>query len=261
MPPSATTALNTSIGAGNLLVDGTDIGATSGNGVMRVTQTKPAVPVNGIVSPLLGMDYVESEVAELEVGLLEITATILGLLVPGTTSAVGTLAATGGGWTTTLAAATVLGQQTGIKVTAITSMAVGQYVNFGAGTAVRQITRVGTAGAGGTGIDVSDPLSAAFPNGAAVAQFQSDGGTTYTSNAQVSRRIPTTSFHTYEIRVPGLNGRRWLYGVRNAIAVQPAEFTLADAAPTVPRLRVQARQDGSALTTSPWYITTIPADV
>lgn len=255
------TPLNTVIGAGNLLVDGVDVGATSGNGLFRVSQTRPNIPVNGVVAPLLGMDYTESEVAEMEFGLLEVTAAILGYLIPGTTATTVAATATGGGWTTTLAAATVLGQQTGIKVTAITSMAVGQYVNFGAGTAVRQLTRVGTAGSGGTGVDVSDPLSAAYANGAAITQFVSDGGTQYTSNAQVARRVPTTANHTYEIRVPGLNGRRWVFGVRNALPVQPAEWTLADAAAAVPRMRVQARLDPAALTTSPWYITSIPADV
>lgn len=265
MGATSATPANLVIGVpGIVLVNNTDIGATEGNTVFRVAQTLFSPRLNGQTGVLLGTDYKQSEHAELEVGIPEVSAAVIAALAPGSTSA-STGAATALGspaWAaTTLAAAVLVGQYTAIKVAAVTGMAVGQYANIGTGTQVRQITRVGTLGAGGTGIDVSDPLSTAVASGAAVTQFTGDGGTQYSSGVLVNRRLPSTAYANVEARMFGLNGLRYVFGVKNAIKDDNAEFTLGDAALMSPRAKFQSRLDAAALTTSPWYITRIPADV
>ena len=81
----------------------------------------------------------------------------------GTVASVGTAAASA----TTLAAAANAGD-TNVKVTSITGMTVGHLikVDTGANLEVRTITSVGTAGSGGTGIDLSSGLTNSHASGA-----------------------------------------------------------------------------------------------
>lgn len=80
------------------------------------------------------------------------------------------LAVTGGG-STTLAADPALGA-TNFKVTAVTNFAVGDWVRIdsGANREYRKITAVGTAGAGGTGIDVDGAAAIDHANGVAFVE-------------------------------------------------------------------------------------------
>lgn len=262
---TSATPANLVIGApGIVLLNSTDVGATEGNVVFRVVQGRFVPRINGVSANLVGTHYVQEEHGELEVGTPEMSAAILAALNPGSTSA-STGAATAVGspvWAaTTLAAAVVVGQYTGIKVAAVTGMVVGHYANIGAGTQVRQITRVGTLGAGGTGIDVSDPLSAAIASGQAVTQFTGDGGTQYTSGILSNRRLPTSAYNTVEARMSGLNGLRYVFGLRGAMQDQNFEATLGDAAMAAPRAKFMSNLDPANPTTSHWYVTRIPADV
>ena len=72
-------------------------------------------------------------------------------------------------FTTTLAAAANAGD-TNIKVASITAMVAGQTINIDTGAAVesRVIQSVGTAGATGTGVTLTAPLSLAHASGAPV---------------------------------------------------------------------------------------------
>lgn len=266
MPAGASTPANLVIGApGNFLVDGADVGALEGNVVFRIVQNKFTPRINGVRGFLLGTSFVQDEHGEMEVGLPEVSTTVIGLLVPGAASSVLTAGVTGSPpfTATTMAVAAVAGQQTGLKLTSVTGAAVGQYVAFAGSSPalqIRQLTRVGTAGSGGTGVDISDPLSAAVANGAAVTQYTGDGGTQYASGSLSSRRLPTTAYHTVEARLAGLNGLRYVFGLRNAITMENAEFTLGDAALMAPRARFESSIDPAAMTTSDWYLTRIPAD-
>lgn len=79
-----------------------------------------------------------------------------------------------GGAAGSLAAATSVGQMTGIKVSSVGSLAVRDYVRIG--SEVRRVTRVGTAGSGGTGIDVDYHLQAAWASGTPFVEVQTPGG-------------------------------------------------------------------------------------
>lgn len=76
-----------------------------------------------------------------------------------------------GGASTTLAAAAAVGA-TNLKVTATTDLAVGDHVRIGAGLTreVLRVKTVGTAGAGGTGLDVEPALRFAQFSGATLRE-------------------------------------------------------------------------------------------
>lgn len=264
MGVTASSPANLVIGApGIILLNNTDVGATEGNVIFRVVQTRFVPRLNGVSANLVGTHYVQEEHGELEVGTPEMSAAILAVLNPGSTSAsTGVATAVGSpAWAaTTLAAAVTVGQYLAIKVAAVTGMAIGQYANIGAGTQVRQITRVGTLGAGGSGIDVSDPLSQAIASGQAVTQFTGDGGTQYSSGILSNRRLPTSAYSTIEARMSGLNGLRYVFGLRGAMNDQNFEATLGDSSLAAPRAKFMSNLDPAAQTTSHWYVTRIPAD-
>lgn len=263
--PSASTPGNLVVGAGFMAADGTDLGATEGNNVFRIAQTKFVPKVNGVVAPLLGTDYVTQEVAEMEVGLPEVSAADLALLAPGSTSTTTTSGVQGSPTYTasTMAAAALAGQSTALKLASVTALAVGMFLGFAASSPaiqLRKVTRVGTVGAGGTGIDIDRPLSAAVASGAAVTQYTGDGDTQIASGVLTNRRLPTAAYHLWELFLPGLNGLGFKFGVANAMMDQNAEFTGGDASMMAPRVKVQSRLDPANPLVSPWYINKYPAD-
>jgi hypothetical protein len=252
------------IGApGTVLLDSTDVGATTGSVTFRVVQTRFAPDINGITQPLAETYTVTNEHGELEVATAELSAAAIGANIPGSIStSTGVASAVGGGFTTTLASATVLNQQLAIKLTSVTALTVGMYLNFGTGTQVRQVTRVGTLGSGGTGIDVSDPLSVALNSGATVTQFTGDAGTQYSSGTLISRRLASTAFHTVEARVSGINGLRYVFGLRGAVSDNSFEAEMGDETLFAPKNKfVSGPAAATYQTLSHWYITRIPADV
>jgi hypothetical protein len=75
--PSSTPA-NLVIGApGIVLLDSTDVGATEGNVVFRVAQTRFIPRVNGVSANLVGTAYIQEEHGELEVGTPEMSTALL----------------------------------------------------------------------------------------------------------------------------------------------------------------------------------------
>jgi hypothetical protein len=92
----------------------------------------------------------------------------------------------GGGGSTTLAAAAASGA-TNIKVTAVTGFAAADLVLIGGtGGQIREILTVGTAGAGGTGIDLTDALDLAVANGATFVEVEPEGFTTIAEVKDIS---------------------------------------------------------------------------
>ena len=254
------------MGAGNLFVDNVDVGATQGNGVLTIPRKITTLRPNGLTAPILGGDYTADELPTLEAELLEFTATNLAYLLPGATSTTPATGVMGSPPYTasTLAAAAVAYQQYGIKLTSVTGLVVGAILAFtGPGTPtlmIRTVTRVGTLGAGGSGIDINLPLSAAAASGSAVTQYTGDGSTQFGSGALLNRRIPTTAYHEFKIAVPGLNGTAMMFGVRNAISTGSIVVTLSDAAYAAPKLTVDGRIDPANPTLSAWFQYLLPAD-
>jgi hypothetical protein len=160
---------------------------------------------------------------------------------------------------TTLSANTAVGA-TNIKVASVAGLAVGDFVRIGfpGNVESRKLTVVGTAGAGGTGLSFVMPLERAHRSGDNVVEITNEGGTLVESNTGNVRRLPTSAYRKWELRVPGLNGRVIYFTLKKAIMTENAEFEAADDGALAPRLTLQARWDPAASTVSPWSILRTP---
>lgn len=69
-----------------------------------------------------------------------------------------------------------------------------------------------------------------------------------------TRRIPTTAFHDYELRVPGLDGKTFGFLADNAINQGNIEYTAQDAGLMLPRGEFHSKWDAATLTVSPHRI-------
>jgi hypothetical protein len=156
---------------------------------------------------------------------------------------------------TTLAADAPAGS-TNLKVASVTGLSVGDYVRFGypGEQEVRRLTFVGTAGVGGTGVSFFEPTQLAHRSGDMFLEQTSSGASTIASTSGTSRRLPSTAYHEWELRVPGLDGREIRFVLRNAIMTDNAEFEAADDGELAPRLKLQARWDPANITQSAWEI-------
>lgn len=79
-------------------------------------------------------------------------------------------------------------------------------------------------------------------------------GATTTITEDDTRRLGTAAYHDYELRIPGVDGRRASFFVDNAIHTGNAEFTAQDDGLMAPRLTLAGRWDPSDLTAAPWRI-------
>lgn len=182
----------------------TSVGLTMDDAVARIgfEHSNPSEALNGIDGSLRGLDFTKVVSAEIEFTLPELSAAKLALAIPGavTTAGVTTDTAAPAYTATTLAAAAAIGD-TSIKVTAVVGAAVGQFIRInvvaGGLAEYRQITSVGTAGAGGTGIGFRDPLLKAHASGVAVVQADGDGKTEVTPS--LVRRQPLTGYKDWAL--------------------------------------------------------------
>lgn len=92
MGVTASTPENIVVGAGNVLVDSADVGATADDNVYRIEQTifEPD-NLNGVPGMLLGTQYKTREDAILEATMPEVSAATLALIWPGSSESGGTI--------------------------------------------------------------------------------------------------------------------------------------------------------------------------
>lgn len=83
MGVTASTPTNIVFGAGNLEIDETDVGATSGDNGFRIEQTINEPELNGVPGALIGTQYKTREEAVLTAGMPEVDSTIVKALWPG----------------------------------------------------------------------------------------------------------------------------------------------------------------------------------
>lgn len=264
---SSTTAEEISVGAGDLFYRDTDVaawtaaGATTDDNVWRHILTMFAPDINGVVSPIKGTDYTTEERAELEFSPLELSAALIKIAIPGSETATETEAdATGA--VGVLDAAIVPGQNLAIKISSVASLVVGDWIQVGTvagSTENRQVTRVGTTGSGGTGIDVEYPFLLAHASGVAWLEINGGGGTNVTPSTQ--RRLPSSAYHDFRLDVPGLDGRVIRYFIYDGIVTSNAEFTASDDAAAAPRFTISSRIDASNVNRGGWAIRKEPQAV
>ncbi|HSW43103.1 MAG TPA: hypothetical protein VLM76_11395 [Patescibacteria group bacterium] len=233
------------------------IGATVDDVVFRINQTtfNPSEDFNGVLEPIREMDYVSKAGAEAEFTMPEFAGSKLALAVLGAQSAV--LPTTDAGGTplsTTLAAAAAIGD-TVIRVTAITNAAPGDYVRInvaGALAEFRQIDVVGTAGAGGTGLQFRDPLLKSHANGVAVVETVGDGKTEITPG--IVRRQPLTAYNDFVLVAQSPADYYELY-LFNAISkTEAAEISFGDESMAGVRVTLGSRRNGSNLDLPSWRL-------
>ncbi len=169
MAVTAQTPANIVVGAGDMLVDGADVGATADDNVFRVEQEifEPD-NLNGVPGMLMGTQYKRREEAILEASMPEISAEQVGFLWPGSDA--------------------------------------------------------DTAG------DV----------------------TTYSWDG--TRRVASTFFHDYELRVPGLDGKRFSFYADNALNQGNIEWSAQDDGLMAPRGEFHSKWAADSLTASPHRI-------
>ncbi len=154
----------------------------------------------GQLAPLRGLDYLDTQHAEIEFTMAEIGSSKLALPVPNmVTTTRATTDATGTPGTTTLAAAAAPGDLT-VKVVANTNFTAGDYIRINVGGALaeyRQIDVAGSVGAAGTGLQFRKPLLKAHASGVAVVETIGDGKTVITPSA--IRRQPDASYNDWVV--------------------------------------------------------------
>lgn len=145
---------------------------------------------------------------------------------------------------------------TNLKLTSVTGLTVGDYLRFGypGEQEVRLLSFIGTAGAGGTGVNFIEPTQLAHRSGDLALEQSNSGSSLVESNSGVTRRLPSTAYHDWELRVAGLDGREIRFGLVKAIMTETAEFEAADDGALAPRLTLQARWDPADITQSCWSI-------
>ncbi|MCA1570842.1 MAG: hypothetical protein LC798_11095 [Chloroflexi bacterium] len=87
MAVTAATPANLVVGAGEIYIDAAAGGATMDNNTYRVEQEWYVPQLNGVKGALVGTDYKTREEAFLETSMAEINATTVGLMIPGSDSA------------------------------------------------------------------------------------------------------------------------------------------------------------------------------
>lgn len=239
------------VGAGDVYVDGVIAGSTEEDNVFRVTREYFSWTPNGMRGPVKGADYVTSEIAEMEFTFPEISAFFMSLMVPGSLMTATAFVEPAVPIPDTLNAAASAGA-TSVTLVDATGFTVGElFAIDDTGTTqdeVREITAVAT-----NVLSFAVPLAYAHVAGTPVKVVLPTGLVERITSGP-DRRLPSTSYHAYEIRVPGLDGREVRFGITDAIASESPEFTATDDENMKPRITVQGRYDGATPGVAPWYI-------
>lgn len=250
--------------AAGVLTPWTSVGLTMDDVLFRIaaTSSNPSSALNGIDGLLRGLDYRKGGPASVEFTLPELSSAKLAIAIPGsvTTAGVSTDTAAPAYTATTLAAASAIGD-TNVKVTAVAGAAVGQFIRIdvtaGGLAERRQITSVGTAGAGGTGIGFSDPLLRAHANGVAVVQADGDGRDRITGST--IRRRPNSDYLDWRLSYQAPNGYTHLELYRAIATSETVELSGSDdlSKPAGYRVTIESRLDETNLQSPTWAI--VPA--
>lgn len=250
--------------ATGVLTPWTSVGLTMDDVLFRIASQSqnPSSALNGIDGLLRGLDYRKGGPASVEFTLPELSSAKLAIAIPGSVTTAGTVAVTAAPAyaATTLAAASAIGD-TNVKVTSVLGAAAGQYIRIdvvaGGLAEYRQITEVGTAGAGGTGISFSDPLLRAHANGVAVTQTDGDGRDRITGTT--IRRRPMSDYLDWRLSYQAPNGYTHLELYRAIATSETVELSGSDdlAKPAGYRITIESRLDETNLASPTWAV--IPA--
>lgn len=233
------------------------IGATVDDIVFRVQQTtfNPSDKFNGLLELIREMDYTSKQSAEAEFTMPQIAGANLALAIRGVASAVlPSTDAVGSPFSSTLAAASLIGD-TNIKVTAITNLTVGDWIRIdvpGTLAEFRQVTFVGTIGAGGTGVSFRDPLLQAHSNGVATVETVGDGKTELTPGTV--RRMPLSAYNDFALVAQSPSSYYELYVYNGITTTDQAELTFGNESMAAIKTTIATRDDGLNIASPSWKL-------
>ena len=82
----------------------------------------------------------------------------------------------------------------------------------------------------------------------------STDGNVITVDTDGTRRIPSADYHDWQLRVPGLDGRRFDFLVDDALNTGDLEYEASDDGTLAPRLTLRSTWNAADLTASPYRI-------
>ena len=98
--------------------------------------------------------------------------------------------------------------------------------------------------------EVSATVAAAMWPG---SQSATDGNV-ITLDTDGTRRIPTSDYHDWELRVPGLDGKEFRFLVDDALNTDSITYEATDDGALAPRLNLESRWDAADMDASPHRI-------
>lgn len=249
----AETPVRIYVGAGEVYIDGVAIGATQEANQFRINRTYVDIPkFNGVKGKVRRTDYVQEEIAQLEMNLSELAFDQLSLVLPGLEAAASGAAA--GGLNTTLAADVVAGATTftllagqGVNATP------GSWVLVGAGSTAEHVL---VASVTGDVVTTSTPFkNAHVGTGAtpeAVVEQTGSGGQLITSRPG---RLDSADYvGVVELRVPGVDGRFVAFRVFDAVSVENFEIEVSDETNARYPITFEGRYNENDPSLAPWLI-------
>lgn len=204
-----------------LTVGGVEVGATLNAPKVGFEIEKYSPRFQNAGGPVAGAVRIKSVIPKLEVMVNELSAAKVARAMPGNTSVVGTAATTGGGASTDLDGAVVVGA-TSIVVTSATGISVGNYLKIGA-PGETEIHKV--AGVSGTTITLATPLMIKHRDADAVLEVDDAGTTIFTWTVG---QVLESSHVDVEAIGPGVDGRQMRVLIKNALAGDSFSFDMGD---------------------------------
>lgn len=243
----AETPVRIYVGAGEVFIDGVPIGATQEANTFRINREYVDIPkFNGTYGKVRQTDYVQEEVAQLEMNLSELAFDQLSLVLPGLSSAASAAAA--GGGSSALAGPVSIGATTftvgagdGADFTPGTWVLIGS----GAGSEYVLVRSIAT-----DTITVASPFTKAHLAAATAVEQTGSGGTIITSSPG---RLGSADYvGVVELRVPGVDGRFASFRVYDAISVESFEIEVSDETNARYPITFEGRYNENDPSLAPW---------
>ncbi len=155
--------------------------------------------------------------------------------------------------TGTLLAAPAAAGAVNIKVDSVTGLTAGEFIRIGyvGHFETRELTAVGTAGVGGTGVTFAIPLTRDHALDEWVVEVTSLGSTTITWTAG---RIPSASYQDLILTGVGLDGRQLIVSIFDALSAESQELEFSDSSVSGLKVKFTGHYDPTTPTVAPFSI-------
>lgn len=155
--------------------------------------------------------------------------------------------------TGTLLAASAASGAVNVKVDSVTGLAIGDFIRIGyiGHYETRQLTAVGTSGAGGTGLTFLIPLTRDHSLDEWCIEVTSLGGSTI---SWTPGRIGSSAYQSLVLTGVGLDGRQMVVTLLNAMSAEPQELEFSDSNVSGLAVKFSGFYDPATPTVAPFTI-------